>query len=409
MYRKIILNAVSLTITQIIVYSAQFFVLVHLLSVFDLDVYGLVAFSQAFIAASIMLLDLGFSVSATNKISSHRGSVKYVGKVISSILMLKFVAIIIGALIIQIFFASNDSYIRYQEILLFSMPMIVVSTFTPVWYFYGVEKVHGYSVFFVIGKLLFSTLVALFVTEPDDYIYVPLYAVLGQLLVLLYSFHRIKKAGIKLDLFQNKIFIKYTLSFTKAFFVSRLAIAFNTSGAVLMLGSVVSPAAVAVYSLADQIYRVLQTLVGSVCVPLYAHMSKNGDVSLMIKIILLFAMLLIVFGGGGYFMIPFILEIIGFDGGPGLIPLLGAFLVIFIINSINTLMGYPLYASVGRLEVVNATLIIGGLAYLILLTCLHTFGQTDLMLYAMALLMSEFYILLHRTISISKILNFKIR
>lgn len=403
--KKLLLNATSLTLSQALIYSIQVFVIVYLVTKIELEKYGLVAFSQAFVGASLTLLDLGFGISATNKISIYRNNKKYIGKLIGSIFTIKFIIFILSASIVYLTLSYIDILSEYKFVIYLSLVQILIMSFIPSWIFYGTEKVHKFSFVNVISKLIFALSIFLIIKDSDDYFYVPILGALSQIIILLYSFYVIGKEEYFIIWPKNTKFISYALNFTNSFFISRLSLAFNANGAILIIGSFISPTVVAVYSLGDQIYRVLQTLVSSITLALYPYMSNKKNIKLMKRISLIFCLSLVVFSICIYFIIPFILSIIIDEGLNFLIPVINVFILIFFINSVSAIFGYPFYAAIGRLDVVNRSLLVGSLFYLAILIYLVYFDLNDPLIYTFALLVSELYILCYRLLYFGLIKN----
>ncbi len=392
-------NSLILLASQFLIYTIQFLIVVRLLAVLDLEVYGLIAFSQAFMAVALMLLDFGFSVSATNKISKHRHRKKYVAKLVSSIIFIKLVLFCLMSASVVLFFILSDSYDVYEKIIFLSLPAIFALAITPVWFFYGIERLFYYSLCLILGKIFFAVLVYFFITSNDEYYYFPIFSLIGQIIVLIYFAFFLYQEKILPYVRLDLNFTVYAVYFTKDFIFSRLALSVNTSGGALVLGMVGGPANVGLYSLVDQIYRVLQTCVGSLTTPLYAYTSRNKDVKLVIKIALILMLILSLFSFLLYFVKDLVLSIIDFPESQVLSALLGFFIIIFWLNSFGTVIGYPLYAALSRLFVVNRSLIAGSLIYSLLLLFFFYKEVSDVMSYAFALIFVELYILLHRLVS----------
>jgi PST family polysaccharide transporter len=396
-------NSLILLITQFIIYFIQFLVIARLLFVLSLDVYGLIAFSQAFVAIAIMLLDFGFSISATNKLSKYRDNKKYVEKLILSILAIKFFLFFLLSILLIIFMAFNKSYSVYNNILLTSLPTILIISITPVWFFYGIERLFYYSLSVVIGKIFFACLIYFFIVSDEDYIYFPIFGFIGQFFALFYSYFVCYREKFITRVYLNYKFLFYTVNFTKGFIASRLALSFNTSSGILVLGIVGGPVIVGIYSLADQIYRVLQTCVGSLTVPLFAYTSKNNDEKLVIKIAFFLMIFISILCIILFFIKSPILIITQFTESILLDKLLNYFILVFWLNSFGTIIGYPLFAAIGRLHVVNSSLLISAFLYGIFLIYFYTNEVSDLIFYAGVLIFIEIYILIHRLVWYAKI------
>jgi len=394
-------NSFILLFSQFSIYAIQFLIVWRLLFVLGLETYGLVAFSQAFIAVFIMFLDFGFSVSAVNKVSKYQKNKKYIGYLFTSVIAVKLAFFAFGAVLVVLFVSLNDSYSIYDEILLASLLFVLVNSISPAWFFYGTERFFYYSLYSVLGKLFFAILIFIFIDTPFQYTYVPIFAFISQIIILIYSALVFYRGGYAPYLRLNLRFVRYTLNFTKGFIASRLALSFNTSSGILFLGLVASPSIVGFFSLGDQIYRVLQTFVGSIAVPLYSRASRTNDVRYVVRVSALL-MLLITALCFAFFLVKIpILDFFEFDKSDIFLNLLNFFIIIFWINSFSTLIGYPLYAAISRLYIVNLSVIVSSLVYFSLLTFLFLTNTVSIEFVMYSLFLCEFYILAHRLIYFS--------
>lgn len=398
--KKIRNNSLILLVSQFIIYGVQFLVIARMIFVLDLSVYGLIVFSQAFVAFFVLFADFGFSISGVNKISKYRNNLKYLGKLVASINFLKIILFAFVFLIYIIFLLFNYPYSIYDDIILYSFPAVLVMILTPTWFFYGVERLFYFSLFLVLGKIVFALLAFGLIKTNDDYIYFPLFVFVGQIFALVYSAYFFYKIKIIRHLNINKKFIIYTINFSKSFIASRMSLSFNTSGGVLFLGLIANPSVVGVYGIADQIYRVLQTCVGSLAVPLYAHASKYKDSKLVFDFALKFMFFLSMLCGIIFLLKYPVLDKINFSESLDFHIILNLFIVVFWLNSLGVIFGYPVYAAFGDLSVVNQSLIVGSIFYFALLMILYFYKIPDVQFFVLALIFCELYIFLHRLIFI---------
>lgn len=396
MKKNLIYNALHLSGSQFIVYGLQAIITLYLIKILDFYNYGIIAFSQAFIATSIVLLDLGFSISATNKVALFKNNKNYINKLNASIFQVKTILFLILLFFTLIFFKFFSKLLIYEEVIYLSLISIYVISIIPTWFFYGIEDIKSYSLFLLFSKFAYLVLIFLFVRDSSDYIYIPILYCIGFSILAFFSFYKFHKLGYKILYFANFKFILYALRFTVRFFASRLAVAFNVNAAILIMGSILSPSLVAIYSLGDQIYRVMQTLVGSISVTLYPYMSNSKNIYLMKKLLILifpvitFSCIIV------FFYTPLIIDLF-FDEVPSkLIDVIRIFIFVFYFNSLNVLMGYPLFAALNTLKVANSSLFMGSLLYLSFLLFFYFNGESNINFFIYALLISEIYILLHR-------------
>jgi PST family polysaccharide transporter len=73
----------------------------YLVRVLGVEKFGLVAFAQSFIMFFNILVDFGFSLSATREISVNRDNQEKITEIYSSVMIIKFVLIILSFLIMN--------------------------------------------------------------------------------------------------------------------------------------------------------------------------------------------------------------------------------------------------------------------------------------------------------------------
>src|SRR5690554_253646 len=77
---RVFKNASALALMQLVNYVAPLVVLLHLTHVLGVETYGVVAFSAGIAMMGLIIMDFGYSLSATNKVSLYRAHVGFVLK-----------------------------------------------------------------------------------------------------------------------------------------------------------------------------------------------------------------------------------------------------------------------------------------------------------------------------------------
>ena len=89
--KTVLENFFSLTSLQSINYILPLIVLFYLIRVIGPEKYGLIAFAQSFAQYFMILIDYGFSLTATKKISLSRDEEKRTWQIFSSVLSVKII------------------------------------------------------------------------------------------------------------------------------------------------------------------------------------------------------------------------------------------------------------------------------------------------------------------------------
>lgn len=395
--KRILKNTLSLALVQVVNYVAPFLILAHLTKVLGLELYGVLAFSQGIIAISFVLLDFGYTLAATNKISVNRHNKIYVAKIIGGISVVKLFLFLLCCLGVVAYSYLTDKYADHRLIFLLSLLPLAMQGFAPLWFFHGVEQMKYFAAVSIAAKIIFAITAVTFIKVPSDYWLVPLFNGLGQLVTLCLSIFLIYKLGYGIR-FPNIKLVMYCFKFSKHFFISRMAVASYMNGGVIVLGLTTYPAAVALYSMAEQLYKVMQSALGPVAVASYPYMTKEKDTSLMLKLIFGVISTALIGACLGYYFAPILVKMVFDETWLAAIPVLNIFLIAIVIHAGAIMMGYPLAALVGRLKVANSSVVTGSLTYFIFLGAISFLGIVEPLNLAIIMLVSELVVLIHRSV-----------
>ncbi len=396
MAHRLIPNTLSLTFIQAANYIAPLILLVHLATVLGPDTYGILAFGQAIIVMSVMVTDFGFSLSATNKIARFRSRKKYVSMIIGGIFTFKLILFLFCSLVVLLFANLSESYEEHKTFLLLTLLPIFFQSFFPLWFFQGLEKMKLLALFSVIIKALFVLLVLFFVKVPEDYLLVPILNALSQLLGIVLSIWMIYKLGYRIFIPSRRILI-HCIDFSKGFFISRIGVMVYMNSSVIILGLVANPATVAIYSIAEQLYKAMQSAISPLSAAAYPFMSKEKDVRLMLKLIIGCVSIVLIGAIFGYFISPIIMDLFFDDSWKDSLKILNLFFVAVVIHAGAVMTGYPLAAAVGKIKIANLSVISGAFIFSSGVALLAWIGQITPLSIASLMILSELGVLIHRS------------
>lgn len=396
MKNRLIKNTFSLTFIQVANYIVPLIVLVHLARVLGPDVYGILAFGQAIIVMSNILTDFGYSLSATNKIAETREDSEYVSGLIGGIYVVKIFLFLICAAGLTIFSFINTSFDEHALFLYLTLIPIFVQSFFPLWFFQGIERMHYLALILVIVKVIYVLTIIIYVQSPVDYILVPILYGVSQLVGVTLSIFMIYKLGYRL-IIPSLNLVRFCYKFSKEFFFSRIGVMIYMNSSVLVLGLVANPSTVAIYSIAEQLYKAMQSAISPLSAALYPFMSKEKEIKLMLKLIN-YCIIVVAFGAFiGYFIAPIIIDLLFDDSWKDSINILNIFFIAVIIHAAAVMTGYPLAAALGRIDVANSSVLTGAIVYSILISVLLYLNQITPINLALLMIISEVCVLIHRS------------
>ena len=255
---------------------------------------GAVAFGKTGVATAYMsyvtiIMDLGFILSATQKVVEHKTDALYIRKLLYSVFIIK---IIVG-FIISFFFLTYVFFnpIMRQDFIFYALYLAayIINSFLPDFFYRGIEKMKIITIRTLLVKGLFMCLIFAFVDSPKDYWKVPFITLLGNTIAVLLTYF--------------DLFISYRMNFEKAtrheiyshikdtlpFFSSRIASTFYQAMNTIVLSSIYGNSKlIGYYTSADKIITLSKTGSSPIADSLYPYMIRNKNFKLVKRILLIF-------------------------------------------------------------------------------------------------------------------------
>ncbi len=370
----------------------------YLIRVVGADYYGVVIFAQAIVAYLIIIINFGFNVSATRRVSENRNDINMLRKLYSSITYQK-TAIFLLSIILLIPILYFLRY-GYSVIVLGLMGLCIQEILFPTWIFQGLEKMKFITIITFLSKCSYLLLIFVFIHKPSDYIYIP----------LLYSFGGILTSVVSLFLLKyqfNLYFVRVTKSRIKEdfkesmpFFASRLSSVVMERTNVIVIGSFFSYEMVAIYDLCTKVVSILKTPYSLMVQVLYPNVAKTKNMGVVKKIVkpllcsgLIIVILIIIFA-------PLIINLLGGDKMIESIPILRLMVVYVPIVAISYLFGASVLVVKGYSKHYNLSVIYSVLLYLLIILFLVMAKAVNLYTMTLAFIVPELFVALYRTLVI---------
>ena len=166
--RRLIENLFSLYLLQGLNYLIPMAVLPYLIRVLGVEVYGLVAFSQAFALYFVLFTDYGFNYSATRFIAKHKDCPQDICEMFWRVYILKFGFLVIGIFVLGVLTLVVPRFRHDSPYFLWAYLAVLGNVLFPQWYFQGVEKMKYISVCTGIAKILSAAFLFIWVRHPQD-------------------------------------------------------------------------------------------------------------------------------------------------------------------------------------------------------------------------------------------------
>ena len=358
------------------------------------DNYGVVVFCQAIIAYVVIIINFGYNVSATRKISENRTNVFKIREIYSSIVyqkLLIFAICLVSGLFVLIFLKYD-----YSVILLGFIGLCIQEVFFPTWLFQGLERMKFITIITFVAKCSCLILIFLFVHDKKDYACIPVLYSIGGFFTSVLSVIILKK---KFDIYFVKV-SKYRMKedFLESlpFFTSRLYAIVMERGNVLVIGTFFSYDMVAIYDLCAKIVSILKTPFSLVAQVIYPNVAKSKNMLLVkksIKIVLLFGAFVCLFV---YLFAPNIILLLSDTSMLGAVSILKIMVLYVPIVGISYLFGASVLVVKGYSREYNLSVVYSVLLYILMLLSFISFSKVNLYTMALAFVAPELFVALYR-------------
>lgn len=358
------------------------------------DNYGVVVFCQAIIAYVVIIINFGYNVSATRKISENRTNVFKIREIYSSIVyqkLLIFAICLVSGLFVLIFLKYD-----YSVILLGFIGLCIQEVFFPTWLFQGLERMKFITIITFVAKCSCLILIFLFVHDKKDYACIPVLYSIGGFFTSVLSVIILKK---KFDIYFVKV-SKYRMKedFLESlpFFTSRLSAIVMERGNVLVIGTFFSYDMVAIYDLCAKIVSILKTPFSLIAQVIYPNVAKSKNMLLVkksIKIVLLFGAFVCLFV---YLFAPNIILLLSDTSMLGAVSILKIMVLYVPIVGISYLFGASVLVVKGYSREYNLSVVYSVLLYILMLLSFISFSKVNLYTMALAFVAPELFVALYR-------------
>ncbi|MBS0857096.1 MULTISPECIES: flippase [unclassified Tatumella] len=268
-------NIVMLLIVQLSNYLFPLITFPYLSRVLGPDGFGSISFAQSIITYMTFIIDFGFNLTITKKISQlhSAGSLDKIPKVFANTLLAKFFMLIISIITCFILSLFSDKVNSISYLIYIGFVSLFGSAIFPIWYFQGVQKMKKIAISTTISKVICLFLTFILVKDSND---LNMAMFVNSLMIF--------SAGVisYYYIFQERSLFFVTPSIRGSFilirdsfpiFLSYIGSSVYTTLNVFFLGLYSSVSQLGVYSSADKIRAVAQNALSPVSQAIYPHLA----------------------------------------------------------------------------------------------------------------------------------------
>ncbi len=404
-YKNINKNIFYLIFVQLANYIAPLVILPYLSRTIGIDGVGTVVIALSLCSLALIFTDFGFAVAGPYWIAKNYNKKNKLALYMGSIFILKLIFFIIF-LFVYIIFSNFISFLKDQTVYfhIIILSTIFFQAFQITWFFQGIEKMKNITICTVTTKITYLILVIIFVNNKGDINFT----------LFCFMFSNLLSATLGLYLmYKEKYYIlisppKYIWRIFKentSFFLSRAAVSIYTSASTFLVGNYAGIQQAALYSSAEKLYQGAISLTAPVSQALYPYLAKSGDRKVLYKFIFILSPIMLFCGLICIYFSNSIIIIIYGEDFLEASSLLKVFILISIISFISINFGYPAYSTIGRLDLVNKSVILGGILQLSLIMVLIFTDRLNANSIVISILFTEIIILLFRVLNYLNIIR----
>jgi len=273
--RKVVLeNFTSLSTLQGLNYLLPLVILPYLIRTIGPEKFGLISFAQALIQYFMIFTDYGFSLTATKKISLCKDQAQ-ASTIFSTVMTVKFILAFSSYLLLLLLINAVPKFRHDWLLYVFSFGAVIGNTLFPVWLFQGTEKMKFITIINIIGGIIYTASLFIFIRGPEDYLLVPL---LNSLFFIITGLLGLYIAFKEFDLefvFQSYSEIRAELKTGWEVFISVVAINTYTATRIFAVGILTNNTITGFYSIAEKITGVIQSFpLASLSQAIYPRISR---------------------------------------------------------------------------------------------------------------------------------------
>ncbi len=388
--KKLLTNIFNLTFVNFFSYIFPLIQTPLIISRVGIESYSSIVEGLAFMLLGYSISNFAADIKGVELISRSRKRKKILSFYLSNYTTIKFALSVCYSvlLFILVLFRKEHGFESTDFVLICFILPILSQSISVQWVARGLEKFLLISVVTVFTRMLNFIFIMLFINNKADlWVYpVTLFFTqfIGILVIMLMInvklyFHYITMDNIK------KIVIKVF-----PYYKSRLALSSFNAFPVIILGWYESKAALALYGVVDQYYRAAKILYNSISVASFPFFARTRDIKTFRKLLNINFLLLILVFLSAFVLYPYVADIINVnDAVENFGFLYFTFLFIFIVSVTSSLLGYPLFSIFDRTSVVNKSIDIAMMIFIILSLILMILGKVNIFSITVTVLLSE--------------------
>ena len=279
--KKVVENAIYLTILQWFNYLIPLFILPYLVRTIGTKMFGLVMFAQTVATIFTLITDFGFSITGTRALSILKKNRTMKGELFFGVMSIKFALIILLLFFLFALTSTSDKFSQNKLIYYYSFGVTIGMTIFPSWFFHGIQNMKVITIVNAVSRTLFAGLVFMFITKPEDFLLVPIFNSASYIITGLFGlFYALKFLKIKVP---SIVFIFNLVKESFKLFLSNLSTSLYSSFNILIIGLLTNDTLTGVYASFEKIILALKNIYTPIYQAVFPWLSTQTNQKMIIK------------------------------------------------------------------------------------------------------------------------------
>ena len=265
-------NALALYSVQFAEYVLPLLTVPYLARILKPEGYGRVIYAQNFSMWMVLVLEYGFSYSATREIARHRDNPERHPDVVAGVAGANLLLLVPAIFVAIVARFTVPAFREDPWYLWLALAIAIPQGIRPFWYFQGIERMRFPAGLNIVGRLIFTVgIFALVRSRSEGWIVLALQALAGCVVAVTLAVKMYRAVAFYWPTIEKSI---TALKTGWAIFLSRSAVSLYTMANTFILGLFVAASGVAYYGGAERVVLIVLNLMAPFTQALYPRMSN---------------------------------------------------------------------------------------------------------------------------------------
>ncbi|MEB3796137.1 MULTISPECIES: flippase [Acinetobacter] len=251
----------------------------YLSRIFGPSGMGALALSQAIILYLVMLIDFGFNLTVTRRISiaNENKNQKEINRLFTHTILIKFFFLAFSIILTFLLCQFIPQFKNIQYLIYIGFISLLGATLNPIWLFQGLQRMSILLIPTTLSKFVSLLLIFVFVNGSDDINWAMFFICLGLFISGLISILYVFKLKLAKFCKFDYLFSKNLLVESSYIFVSYLGSSIYTTMNTFIMSFFVGLRNIGIYSSADKVITTSQSLMGPLNQAIFPNLSNFNN------------------------------------------------------------------------------------------------------------------------------------